>query len=756
MMMGNGGQKMAVAAWLLTAAGTVSGQEARDLKAKPAWNVDGAPCRLVVEKAQDDFFLVKVPARVPGAAGGAPALPVAALRVFVTTNEVASRVVWTDESHVTLMVDASGARRGQMVKIYPVPGERPAAAEPSSVADPAPLRGCARRTAGMDFPASLDEVKMLETRCDGKPAWFAVSDTGKLPGTFKEWFRGDWTRKSHLVDLQTWLVIPADGKYLFGLAGVAPAWLLVDGRPVLEHPPGQPYDKWTSGQEVPLAAGLRRLQVRTVVRQEIDTGLAWKRSGEPGAATNMVTLTGGDLREGRWETRDRRLHPFATAAAGAAYRFAGVDEVFVPFTFTDGTACWGTNHVAKWQSAVGGGQSAEGETYTAVLRKSQLPASVTLRAVAASGEEAAYETAVDYDGPVWSEAEMTTRIVGVPAVCYDDDRVRPVIRVRTSAPDGLAYELAWEVERASGERTDRMEALVTDKGWARVHLDELEAGGVSRLAWSLRHHGVEISRGSARFLREPFGTLPDAVSGEALKASDGFVVLVASRASKGEPSPAPAAAGTNGVVLLDGFLGSFKVLKFGSSKIDDNGTNNFRTLELPNFRTFRVVDVGAVEQEEDASGMPLLLPLAALKEAMPAAAAVLAPSLLGISREGGAGGFERRLSAMTGLLAGPASGNPRVVLVVPPAFDVLPGCGCAPGAAPCVHAAEARAYAETVVRVADSHGVETVDLFSAFQTAGAGEPLVAEGGLTEEGTAFALELIRKKLGNVQYPTGNVQ
>jgi lysophospholipase L1-like esterase len=111
---------------------------------------------------------------------------------------------------------------------------------------------------------------------------------------------------------------------------------------------------------------------------------------------------------------------------------------------------------------------------------------------------------------------------------------------------------------------------------------------------------------------------------------------------------------------------------------------------------------------------------------------------------------------MTGLLAGPASGSPRVVLVVPPAFDVLPGCGCAAGAGPCVHAARARSYAEAVVRVADAHGVETVDLFSAFQTAGADGPLVRDGRLTAAGTAFAQRLIGKKLGNVQYPTRNVQ
>lgn len=690
------------------------------VKARPAWNVAEATARLIVTKEQDDFFLTRLPARTGDK-------PVAAVRAFVLTNEVMTRVVWSDESQVTVMVDVRDAKRGQLVKIYAVPGDKRAEPGPSTLVDPTPLRGRAQRTAGMDLPRSLADVQMLETRVDGRPIWFTVSDSSKLPTTFKDWYRGDWTRKNHLVDLQTWLVIPVAGRYRFGLAGVASAWLLIDGRPVLEHPAHQPYDKWTSGEDVLLEPGLRRLQVRTVCRQEIDTGLAWKRADEPGAATNMVMLTGGDLREGRWETLDRIVHPFATAESGAAYRFAGVDEVFVPFTLKDGSSCWGTNHVARWHVR-GGQELGSGVTVATVLRKSQLPAGVTVTAAAASGETASYEAVLAYDGPVWSEAEVSTRITGIPAACYVDDRVHPIIRVRTTAADGLPYDLVCDFEFTDGSRTNRTDQLVTDRGWARVHLSEMEAGTLARLSWSLRHHGVEVNRGAARFLREPFTCLPDTVSGETLKCGDEFVVLVASKASRGDPvEPTDVLSGTNGVVLLDGFIYD------GAADRGD---------ALP----WRVLDLREIEEREAASGASLLLPLASLNDIVPASVAVVAPSLQALSREGGTDGFERRLSALTGLLAGPAGGSPRVVLVVPPPFDVLPGCGCQPGAEPCPHAAEARPYAEMVVRVADAHGVETVDLFTAFQTFDHGEPLVSNGRLTPAGAALAESLIQKKLG----------
>ncbi len=699
-----------VAACLVMVAGMVGAQE---VVPKPAWEVEEAESRLVVRRGVNDYFLVEITA----------AEGQSAARAFSGKAELPARVVRQEGNRLTVMVAALEGTPKQVIRVYPA---ATAGVGSEGVVDPKPLYGVAQRTAGMDLPRNLDEVRILETRFDGKPSYFSVASFGDLGETFKGWYRGDWTRKSHLVRLSSWLEVPAAGKFIFGLAGVSPIWLLVDGELIMEHPANQPHDKWSAGGEVEIREGLRRVELLTVVRDKIDTGIAWKRVGEEGIATDVKMITGGELLDGRLERKGVAIHPYGRATSGAAYQFRGVDEVFEPVRFANASTCWSGEHVAEWGVLSGraGDEAGSRSDGLVVIPRSRLPMTAELKVTAEGGESDFYRLEVKAGQAVWAEYALSARVTSLPAVCYGEDKVRPIIRVRSTAPDELRYDLKVTLSGRDGKREEREIVVVTSQGVANSYLDEFSASSMERIEWQLSHAGVVLDSGRALFLREPFDKLPDTVSGESFKSGSEFVVLVAKRAIRGSDSDRRGGVVEGSVGLLDGFIYSAGV---------GSGSSEWQVATVAN---------------GEYSGSAELQPFVTLRELLPAATLIYAPPLDTLLHGSGEEGFERRLSAMTGLLAGSACGGARVLLVVPPTFDVLPGCGCEPGETPCRHAARAREYAALVVRVADAHGVETIDLFTAFHTSGTDIKLVERGILTPAGVALAEELIRRKLGSL--------
>jgi hypothetical protein len=702
---------------------------------KPAWNIPEAMTRLLVEQGGDDFILVEIPAQTEGK-------PVAAVRAFVASNEVPTKVLWAS-AKLSVLVDARSAGKSQFVRVYPVPGAAPAAAGAGSAADPLPIRGTAARTAGMDYPETLAQLRQLATRFDTPVKEFGAATFEGLKESFKEWYRGDWTRKSHLVHLQTWISVPTNNTQLaFGLASIAPVWLLVDGQEAVEHPAGKPFDQWTVGKAVRLSAGLHRLEALTVCREAIDTGVAWKHPGGATLASEVTMVTGVPLRSGRWERRDRSVQPFAEAEFGHAYRFAGTDELFIPCELADKSASWGGKAEVSW--LLGGKPVGEGPKLSLILRASQLPAAAEVKVSAKElGESRSFTLPLAYDGPVWAENYVSTRVAGVPAICDTDDRVHAMVRMRTSAPDGMAFEIASSTHFRDGSVSNRSERVTTDQGWARVYVAPFAAGDVSEVSWSLLHDGVALSKGRARFLREPFDVLPDSVSGETLKAGGDFLILVTSRAAKLSGKEPAAACGPWAVALSPESIPPLApwLLKFPPRDAQASGAPDSPQPAAPAPQAAAYTPQAA---SDSSTGVSWLEPFTAISNALPASLFVYAPAFRAADLADPAA-FERRVSAFTGLLASPAAGSPRVVLVVPPEPDILPDCGCAASGKPCPHAERAREFAEAVIRVADTHGLETIDLFTAFRTAADPSALIRGGRLTDQGRALAARLVQEKL-----------
>jgi hypothetical protein len=696
---------------------------------RPAWRHASAPCRICFYRGADAFILTQVPVHLTNSF-------VAAVAAFSGENELKSDVIFNDGRNLSVLIDATPAAKRARVDLYLIAGDKPAEASAQPLREPAPLHGTVGRTAGMDYPRTRQEADSLTTRFDRGLKRFEVAGFDDLGGTFKEWYRGDWRRKSHLVDLKSWILVPQAGRYIFGLAGTAPAWLDVGGSQVVEHPAYQPFDKWTAGEPVPLSAGLHPLLVRTVRREKIDAGAAWKREGEEGVAADVVMITGVDLSRGRVEWPARNVHPFFTGASGEAYRFSGTDALFVPWTFENGSVCWAGKYDLHWQ--VAGADAGGGGELAVTVASVNLPAQVTLTLTAAeSGESEQYTEVFDYDGPVWKEFAITSRMSGIPAACYEDDKVHPIIRVRSSAGDDLDYLIESRIELLSGRTITRSDPLRTAQGWGRQYLDQLSAGNIRSIAWSLKHCGSELSAGRVLFQRDPFAVVPDSVSGELFKKDDDFVVLVVSRRSAEREVTARRSPAGEGVLFMDGFVFDGQCW----SRPVHSGVSS---------EAWDWQSVSALERTPNRTGLSLLQSFVKVPEALLAGTVILAPTLDAIVNEGSAEGFERRLAAMCGLLTRSGDGSPRVILVAPPPFDALPGSGGKTHDAPSESAPDARGVAEIILRVADVYGVETVDLFTAFEIArAAGErsaPLIDGAELTAAGRELAMEIIARKLG----------
>ena len=61
---------------------------------------------------------------------------------------------------------------------------------------------------------------------------------------------------------------------------------------------------------------------------------------------------------------------------------------------------------------------------------------------------------------------------------YGEDKVRPIIRMRTTAPDSLRYDLKVVLVGSDGKRSESERGIVTAQGVANSYLDEFSASSM--------------------------------------------------------------------------------------------------------------------------------------------------------------------------------------------------------------------------------------------------------------------------------------
>jgi hypothetical protein len=691
------------------------------------WSDPDAPARIVFNRSADQrYCLLAAPAALDGAAR------FSAVRAWAGLSPRPARIVWADATNLFCLVDVNDVPSSQTIGLYLQAGGPPPAPD-AAVTDPRPVRFLAQRTAGQDLPASWSQLLMLDSRVDRDP-WSTTLEGFDLDDDSSGgWNRGDWQRKNHLIEISSWVLFPNGGRYLFGLRADTAMWMLVDGVPVVECRPARMAD-WVTGLPCSLSAGLHRVTVRGVTRQGLRLAAGWSLEGRRDAP-GVVPVTSGDLIRGRLERRDRRVHALAVVTAGRPYAFQGCTNIFTPLRLESRSVSWdGHPLTSAWR--LDGRYSGSGRLFQAVVAN-HAGAAVRVELEVADGRGATAGDALRVPVDPQSDAEyrVAGRLVGVPAFGYEEDTVRPEIHVRSSAPDDVAFTVEAAIEHAGGGVTNIAGRVDVVRSWGRLPLPPCSADAVSRISWRVVHAGVTLDRGAIAFDREPFRRLPDALDGDSLRAGDEAVMLVARRASAGAAAAFGGLRHGQRLLVLDGFLGTLSTNAAGRlaarlARADEDDPDSGVAL--------RRLDLRAIESAA-ADGVARLLPLAQAGELLPADVVLLAPCFDALVQGEPPAQFERRLAALTGLLAG--AGRTTVVLVAPPPVARLPGCEPAAAALP-----DTRELAELVVRVADAHGLPVADLYTGFMTAETGGPWwTPDGVFTAAGIEECGTLLRRAL-----------
>ncbi len=287
------------------------------------------------------------------------------------------------------------------------------------------------------------------------------------------------------------------------------------------------------------------------------------------------------------------------------------------------------------------------------------------------------------------------RLAGVPAFSFAEDAIRPEIHVRSTASNVEVVATVRFRPGAGMEPVAVTSSVPIVKGWGRLEMAEWRAADCEALDWTVRDEAGELASGAARFLHPPFDVLPDSVYGDALVRGGTNCLYVARRYGRMTDPTAPVCPADASAVLVDGFGGVESNLLAAalSRAFDGVAPSIVRTIE----------SVGLVSADEAMFAPGDLLAVVNLTKALPSGIVLFAPEVRGAANGEDLGAFERRLAAVTGLLA-EASGR-TVVLVTPPPEMTVGGV-----------ATDMRAYAAAIHRVADAYGLRVADIYTLSRT----------------------------------------
>jgi hypothetical protein len=652
---------------------------------------------------EQDYCWLRMPVRLPDGSA------VRSVRAAASGGGRPCRVLAVSSNDMALLVNCAGLPAGSPVAVYAITNG-PQAAPDAPFCDPLPVEVIVRRAGGHGAPPSWSNVVFLANRRAPQVVFRLPAFEPVASESPHAWHKGGWERPTYLAQFRSWLVVAAAGVYRFGVRGEFGTYLLVDGQVVAQQADARE-DDLSPGREVYLAAGLHRIEVFTIGEHRLRVGVAWMQPGR----SSWESLPAACLAAGaapvptRFEQLGKVLHAAASWTLAPSYRFCDSPVQFTPVRFDSLHANWegGSNVTCEWFFR--GRSLGRGASLRHVFAEiGLLPVELRLRN--ALGIRSATVLLVDVPERASSEYRVAAGLVGLPAVCYEDDAVRPEIHVRSTVPTEVPLEARAILVRSDGREETVAAAVAIDRTWGRLVLPAGHARDLLSVSWEIDHAGVAVARGRLRLLRPPFAALPAGLDGDLLLCDGDPCVLVPRQGSRGVVETTAAVRPGQRLVILDGFSGE------GSPPADDLSGFDRRLLDslaaafhgggATNDLRYQRITFSTLLAPLQSQGYDRLAPLARVGECRDADVVVVAPDCAA-ARSGTEtpAEFERRLAALVGLLRDGVGAE--VVLVTPPPGNPSATDGNAdPG----------RALAEIVMRVADAGGASVADLYTLCRT----------------------------------------
>lgn len=659
-----------------------------------------------------------------------------------------AKALYSDSQQADVILYFDSKKRNGPYSLYYAGVQELPLPDSISKIDKTPVRVKLTESKGRGIPNSRDRAFYVFHNNDAKPfanaLGFSFRDIPDIDSTRERSSKRPPSRRGVALHQYSYIIFPQDGIYRFAFRCNDAGILLVDNEVVAERF-GECLDTgWFEGDPFFFRAGIHKLEFINLSGQVNSIRVGWTLpdTGKIAELPGRALLSSQEAELLREERKDKTLHPGIKHQVQKAYTFKDTDTVFLQVRFTDVSVNrLGIGFQSRWLFTVNpmpsipvasafskaGGSSLRDMT---PWRNSTGDDASSLHFFRGAGVHSAKlelrdnlgftasgESLIDVRNLRTEEYNIDCVTLGLPAFCYEDDKVAPAVSIIGYTPSSVELSFEWVVAKNADNSKKETTSFDLSNGRYDLQLFDGPASNLQHLTWTLRHKNADLFSGKIIFERYPFKTLPyKAVEDRMLDRRENQIVLVAERVPGkrdllGEKSQR--------LLVLDDVLDIPPV-------IDCERLSFWETLSgILRAHDYTVSTLNLRETlSVDDTFSPLNRVIAFCKAAGGSEQDVLVSMGFQDMFTGAtADDFERFLAVVVDVLQ--SRGKNVILATPPPGYSSLP----------------IREFAQAIMKVADARKAQVADIYTAFMASEMKHRFLAENGMemTAAGVNFAAQ-----------------